>query len=423
MRTPRRRPAGAFVIGDVRDPQSVDRAMRGVDLVFHAAALKQVPRCEFFPLQAVQTNILGAANVMEAAIAQRASGRSSASAPTRPPTRQRDGHEQGPNGEDGPGVARNNPDSATRSSLRCATATSWARAAPSSPSSSSRSGAGEPLTVTDPDMTRFLMSLEDAVVLVEFAFGTRVPATSSSGRRPRAPIGDLAEAMASSTASSRDIRIIGTRHGEKLYETLATREEMAARRGHGRLLPRSADARELNYSAYFNEGDAAGSRPRTTTPTTPSASRSTRWSHCCRGSPTSGSSSVHELLGLSTAFVTTLLVGWPVLVLLRRRGVLDVPNARSSHARVTPRGGGIAVCVGAGLGLVVYAAPAAAWGVFAGAMVAAVVGFVDDLRGLSAVLRLAVQGLVSLALAVWLVGTADLGPLAWGRQHSPQRCG
>ena len=123
---------------------------------------------------------------------------------------------------------------------------------------------------------------------------------------------------------------------------------------------------------------------------------------------------MHELLGLSTAFVTTLLVGWPVLVLLRRRGVLDVPNARSSHARVTPRGGGIAVCVGAGLGLVVYAAPAAAWGVFAGAMVAAVVGFVDDLRGLSAVLRLAVQGLVSLALAVWLVGTADLGPLAWG---------
>lgn len=243
-----------FVLGDVRDRASVVTAMRGVDRVFHAAALKQVPSCEFFPLQAVQTNVVGSANVIEAAHTEGARsvvclGTDKAVQPI-----------------NAMGMSK---------ALMEKTAQAFARTTPDSPTvvSTVRYGnvmgsrgsvlplfveqlrAGRPMTVTDPGMTRFLMSLQEAVELVDHAFAHARPGDLFVRKAPACTVQTLAEAVARLLEREPRIEVIGTRHGEKLYETLATREELARADDQGDFYRVGIDARGLNYAAYYEEGD------------------------------------------------------------------------------------------------------------------------------------------------------------------------
>lgn len=243
-----------FYIGDVRDYEALSDAMRGVDYVFHAAALKQVPSCEFYPMEAVRTNILGTENVLRASQACavdrvvvlstdkavypiNAMGLSKAMAEKLVAATARHLH--------------------TPNTVICATRYGNVMASRGSviPLFIEQIKQGKPLTVTDPSMTRFLMSLQESVDLVLHAFIHAEPGDIFVQKSPAATIGDLAQAILELFQADNAIQIIGTRHGEKLYESLVSREEMARAEDHGRYYRIPADTRDLNYKKYFVEGE------------------------------------------------------------------------------------------------------------------------------------------------------------------------
>jgi len=245
-----------FYIGDVRNYDSVHQAMRGVDYVFHAAALKQVPSCEFYPMEAVRTNVLGAENVLSAAVANsvkrvvvlstdkavypiNAMGLSKAMMEKLMVAKSRLRSE--------------------RETVFCATRYGNVMASRGSviPLFVDLIRAGKPLTVTDPEMTRFLMSLEDSVDLVLHAFEHAKQGDIFVQKAPASTVGDLAQAMKDLFKADNPIQIIGTRHGEKLYESLLSREEMARAEDRGRYYRIPSDDRDLNYAKYFVEGESS----------------------------------------------------------------------------------------------------------------------------------------------------------------------
>lgn len=243
-----------FYIGDVRDYASTCQAMKGVDYVFHAAALKQVPSCEFYPLEAVRTNVMGTENVISAAIASgvkrvvvlstdkavypiNAMGISKAMAEKLMVAKAR----MQLKGE----------------TVLCATRYGNVMASRGSviPLFVSQLKEGKPLTVTDPNMTRFLMSLEDSVDLVLYAFEHGKQGDIFVQKAPASTVADLAQALKELFKKDSPMRVIGTRHGEKLYESLISREEMAKAQdmvGYYRI---PADNRDLNYAQFFSEGE------------------------------------------------------------------------------------------------------------------------------------------------------------------------
>lgn len=243
-----------FYIGDVRDRDSLDQAMVGVDYIFHAAALKQVPSCEFYPMEAVRTNVLGTENVLNAAIANgvqrvvvlstdkavypiNAMGISKAMSEKLMVAKSRM-------------IPANGP-------VICATRYGNVMASRGSviPLFVDQLRTGGALTVTDPTMTRFLMSLEDSVDLVLHAFEHGQQGDLFVQKAPASTVGDLAEALKQLFGKKNEVKVIGTRHGEKLYESLVSREEMAKAEDMGRYYRIPADNRDLNYNKYFVEGE------------------------------------------------------------------------------------------------------------------------------------------------------------------------
>ena len=242
-----------FFIGDVRDKQSVENAVKGVNYIFHAAALKQVPSCEFFPLEAVKTNILGTDNVLEAAIdnnVERVVCLSTDKAVY-------------PINAMGLSKAMMEKVMMAKSKLSdstvlCATRYGNVMASRGSviPLFVEQIRAGKPITITDPNMTRFMMTLDDSVDLVFFAFTNSTPGEVFIQKSPATTIAILAEAIAQlMNVPDHPINIIGTRHGEKLYEVLLSREEMAAAQDMGEYYRVVPDLRDLNYEKYFSEGE------------------------------------------------------------------------------------------------------------------------------------------------------------------------
>jgi UDP-N-acetylglucosamine 4,6-dehydratase/5-epimerase len=245
-----------FYIGDVRDEGSVYQAMKGVDYVFHAAALKQVPSCEFYPMEAVRTNVMGTENVLNAATACKvarvvvlstdkavypinAMGISKAMA-------------------EKVMVAKSRTQRAGET-VFCATRYGNVMASRGSviPLFVSQLKEGKPLTITDPNMTRFLMSLEDSVDLVLYAYEHGQQGDIFVQKAPSSTVGDLTQAIKEIFNKDNPVRVIGTRHGEKLYESLISREEMAQAKDMGGYYRIPADNRDLNYAKYFSEGDAS----------------------------------------------------------------------------------------------------------------------------------------------------------------------
>ena len=243
-----------FYIGDVRDYDSIYQAMKGVDYVFHAAALKQVPSCEFYPMEAVRTNVIGTENVLNAATANgvkrvvvlstdkavypiNAMGISKAMAEKIVVAKARMQRE----GE----------------TVFCATRYGNVMASRGSviPLFVSQLKEGKMLTVTDPNMTRFLMSLEDSVDLVLYAYEHAQQGDIFVQKAPASTVADLAQALKEIFTKDSEIRIIGTRHGEKLYESLISREEMAHAHDMGGYYRIPADNRDLNYAKFFSEGE------------------------------------------------------------------------------------------------------------------------------------------------------------------------
>ena len=245
-----------FHIGDVRDYESIHDALAGVDFVFHAAALKQVPSCEFHPMEAVKTNVIGAENVMRAAIANKvrrcvvlstdkavypinAMGISKAMMEKVMIAKSRVWEPEG--------------------TVLCATRYGNVMGSRGSviPLFIRQLLEGVPLTVTDPSMTRFLMSLDESVDLVLYAFEHARPGDILVQKAPASTVGDLATALRELLRRNNEIRVIGTRHGEKLYASLVSREEMARAEDLGRYYRIPADSRDLNYDKYFVEGETA----------------------------------------------------------------------------------------------------------------------------------------------------------------------
>lgn len=242
-----------FYIGDVRDYQSVSNAVRGVDFIYHAAALKQVPSCEFHPLEAVKTNVLGTENVLEAAIncgVQRvvvlstdkavypinAMGISKAMMEKVAVAKSRNGN----------GIVIN----VTRyGNVMCSRGSVI-------PLFTQQIRSGQPITITDPDMTRFMMTLDDAVDLVLYAFQHGQPGDIFVQKAPAATIETLARALTGLLGKpEHEVRVIGTRHGEKLYEALLSREEMVAAEDLGGYYRVPPDLRDLNYGKFVEQGE------------------------------------------------------------------------------------------------------------------------------------------------------------------------
>ena len=243
-----------FYLGDVRDINSIDAAIKGVDYIFHAAALKQVPSCEFFPMEAVKTNIIGTDNVLsiaekyevkkvvvlstdKAAYPINAMGMSKAMMEKVMVAK-----------------SRNLDDTKT---IFCGTRYGNVMASRGSviPLFVEQIKAGKPITITDPNMTRFMMTLEDAVDLVLYAFENGNQGDLFVQKSPACTIEVLAKALNSLYDSNSEIKIIGTRHGEKTFETLVNREDMVKAEDCGNYFRIPADNRDLNYEQYFSEGD------------------------------------------------------------------------------------------------------------------------------------------------------------------------
>ena len=240
-----------FYIGDVREPGSVKNAVRGVDYIFHAAALKQVPSCEFFPIEAVKTNVLGTENVLQAAIDAGVSrviclSTDKAAYPINAMGTSKAMMEK---------VIMADSRNAGNTVIAC---TRYGNVMCSRgsviPLFIDRIRDGLPLTVTDPTMTRFIMSLEEAVDLVLYAFANAEPGDIFVQKAPASTIGDLAEAVRQLFDPSADIKVIGIRHGEKMYETLLTKEECMRAEDLGDFFRVRADNRDLNYDNYFTQG-------------------------------------------------------------------------------------------------------------------------------------------------------------------------
>ena len=245
-------PRVKFYLGDVRDEPSVRDAMAGVDIVFHAAALKQVPSCEFFPIEAVRTNILGTENVLNAAIARRLErvvvlSTDKAVYPINAMGISKAMMEK---------LAIAKSRVAGQGTVVCCTRYGNVMASRGSviPLFIRQIRRGDPLTVTDPRMTRFMMSIEGAVDLVLWAFNHGNPGDTFVQKAPAATIETLARSILEVFNASNDIKIIGTRHGEKLHETLLTREELAQAEDMGDYYRVPADGRDLNYHLYFDRG-------------------------------------------------------------------------------------------------------------------------------------------------------------------------
>ena len=254
MRHALQNPKVKFYIGDVRDKRSVDGAMKGVDYIFHAAALKQVPSCEFFPTQAVRTNVLGTENVLDSAIAYgvknvvvlstdkaaypiNAMGISKAMMEKVAIAK---GRQLGPKGTTTICCTRYGNVMASRGSVI--------------PLWIDQIKTGRPITITDPNMTRFMMTLEDAVDLVLYAFEHGQNGDLFVQKAPAATLTVLAQALKELYHADNEVKVIGTRHGEKLYETLVTREEMAKSINMGNYYRIPCDHRDLNYDKFFIEG-------------------------------------------------------------------------------------------------------------------------------------------------------------------------
>lgn len=243
-----------FYIGDVRDLASLKNAMHDVDYIFHAAALKQVPSCEFFPMEAVKTNVIGTDNVLTAAIEMGVKkviclSTDKAAYPI-----------------NAMGISKAMMEKVfvakartvdSKSTLICGTRYGNVMASRGSviPLFIEQIKNGQPLTVTDPNMTRFLMSLEEAVELVVFAFQNAVAGDIMVQKSPASTVGDLALAIKELFDAKNEIRVIGTRHGEKLFETLLTKEEYVVAHDMGDFYRVPADKRDLNYDKYFVDGD------------------------------------------------------------------------------------------------------------------------------------------------------------------------
>ncbi|MCA1060863.1 polysaccharide biosynthesis protein [Rossellomorea aquimaris] len=243
-----------FYIGDVRDLSSVKNAMHGVDYIFHAAALKQVPSCEFFPLEAVKTNVLGTENVLNGAIESGVKkviclSTDKAAYPINAMGISKAMMEK-------VFVAKAKTVDPERT-LICGTRYGNVMASRGSviPLFIEQIKSGQPMTVTDPNMTRFLMSLEEAVELVIFAFENAEAGDIMVQKSPASTIGELAQALKELFNVDNEIKVIGTRHGEKLYETLLTREEHVVAKDLGGFYRVPADQRDLNYEKYFEKGD------------------------------------------------------------------------------------------------------------------------------------------------------------------------
>lgn len=240
-----------FYIGDVRDYNGVERAMRGVDYVFHAAALKQVPSCEFFPLEATKTNVFGTQNVIDAAGANKVKKVICLSTDKAAYPINAMGISKALMEKVAVAASRNLTETTV-----CLTRYGNVMASRGSviPLFLKQIQNGEILTITDPMMTRFMMSLDEAVELVLFAFENGNSGDLFVNKAPAGTIGDLAQALKELCNADNEIKIIGTRHGEKLYETLCTREEMVKAEDMGDFYRIPADNRDLNYAKYFFEG-------------------------------------------------------------------------------------------------------------------------------------------------------------------------
>jgi UDP-N-acetylglucosamine 4,6-dehydratase len=241
-----------FYIGDVRDYCSINKAMLNVDYVFHAAALKQVPSCEFFPLEATKTNVLGTQNVLDAAIANKVKKVICLSTDKAAYPINAMGISKALMEKIAIATSRT-----TNETIICLTRYGNVMASRGSviPLFFNQIKNKEAITITDPNMTRFLMSLDDAVDLVLFAFKNGKPGDLFVNKAPAGTIINLAKAILKVSNSSQEIKIIGTRHGEKLYETLCTREEMLKAEDMGNFYRIPADNRDLNYNLFFNKGN------------------------------------------------------------------------------------------------------------------------------------------------------------------------
>jgi UDP-N-acetylglucosamine 4,6-dehydratase len=254
MRIAFNNPKLKFYIGDVREYESVSQAMKGVDYVFHAAALKQVPSCEFYPMEAVRTNVIGTENILNAATAGgvkrvvvlstdkavypiNSMGISKAMAEKLMVAKSRN--------------------QLVDETVFCATRYGNVMASRGSviPLFVTQLKEGKPLTLTDPNMTRFLMSLEDSVDLVLYAFEHGKQGDIFVQKAPASTVADLAQAIKEMFNKDEPVRVIGTRHGEKLYESLISREEMVKAEDMGGYYRIPADNRDLNYAQYFSEGE------------------------------------------------------------------------------------------------------------------------------------------------------------------------
>lgn len=241
-----------YYIGDVRDARSVEAAMPGTDYVYHAAALKQVPSCEFYPLEAVKTNVLGTENVL---LAARRHGVSKVICLST---------DKAVYPINAMGMSKALMEKVMVAQSRTANHTTMLATRYGNVMASRGSviplfieqiRTGRTLTITDPSMTRFMMSLDDAVDLVQFAFDKGGPGDIFVQKAPAASIGDLARALLELFEADNELQIIGTRHGEKRFETLLTREELARSDDLGSYYRIAADTRDLNYSKYFSEGE------------------------------------------------------------------------------------------------------------------------------------------------------------------------
>jgi UDP-glucose 4-epimerase len=242
-----------FYIGDVRGYDSIHQALKGAHFLFHAAALKQVPSCEFYPLEAVRTNILGTENVMNAAIANRVEKVVVLSTDKAVYPINAMGQTKALMEKVMVAKSRNLTSSET---LLCATRYGNVMASRGSviPLFVSQIKSGKPLTITDPDMTRFMMSLDDSVDLVLHAYGHGRQGDLFVQKAPAATIGDLVIALKEIFNAGNPVQIVGTRHGEKLYESLVSREEMARVEDMQQYYRIPADNRDLNYAMYFTDG-------------------------------------------------------------------------------------------------------------------------------------------------------------------------
>lgn len=244
-----------FILGDTRDKESVNRATRGVDLVFHAAALKQVPSAEFFPLQAVQTNITGSANVLQSAVENQVGSVVCLSTDKAVYPINAMGMSKALMEKTAQAFARDFQDSETTISVTRYGNVMYSRGSVI-PLFISQVKSGKPVTITDRSMTRFLMSLDESVDLVEFAFRHAKTGDLFIRKAPASTIEDLATAVIELFEGNvEQLHNIGFRHGEKLYESLLSLEELVKAEDHGNYYRVPLDSRDLNYSVFFDQGE------------------------------------------------------------------------------------------------------------------------------------------------------------------------